>query len=340
MQKIYSLLLFFFTASPLILQAQDTTSSASDEPLEVFDVSLLSDAADAKTFCTQKVSNQTPTRLISLGYEYNTGFTNTNGTKDKINGMGGLRAGLQVLAISTNKMILSIGANYWGAKVNTSATNLGKGNNQLYNNRMDMQGLNALLFKPLDKKHFIIAQLNADVSAVGNNNNWFFDSKGITAYGSVIYGWKKNDYKMSGFGISRTYRLGRPLFVPIFLYNKTFNQHWGVEMLLPARAHVRYNVSTTNMLLAGLELEGQQYFLQPNVPGQTDWWLQRGEIKPRVAWEKKLYGFIWLSAQAGYRLGYRYNVVDAYDGGESKEITINKWGSSPYFNISVNFVTP
>jgi hypothetical protein len=338
MQKILFLLFLISGIFTKALLAQDTTDNASDEPLESIDLSQFGDAANAKVFCTQKVINQTPTRLATVGYEYNSGFNNN--VTDKINSMSGLRAGLQYLAISTNKIILTVGANYWGAKVNTNATSAGIGNNQIYNNRMDMLGLNALLFKPIDRKHFIIAQLNSDVSTVGKSNNFAFDSKGLTLYGSAIYGWKKNDYRMSGLGISKTYRLGRPLFVPIFLYNKTFNQNWGVEMLLPARAHVRYNVSTTNMFLAGLELEGQQYYIQPATTSQPDWWLQRGEIKPRLAWEKKLFGFIWLGTQAGYRLGYRNNVVNKYNGKESNEITTNAWGNSPYFNVSLSFVTP
>jgi hypothetical protein len=336
MQKIY-LLLLALMANTFIASAQDTTSSDSDEPLEAFDASALSDAGDAKVYCTQKTINQTPTRIATIGYEHNLAFKNN--AVDAIDGMGGLRAGLQYLAVSTNKMILSIGANYWGAKVNSKAVSVMPGNNQLYNNRMDMLGLNALLFKPLDKKHFITAQLSTDASSISNNNGFAFDAKGLTYYGTAIYGWKKNDYTMIGVGASRTYRLGRPLIVPVFLLNKTFNQHWGVELLLPARAHVRYNVSTTNMLLAGVELEGQQYFMQP-ASGQVDKWLQRGEIKPRVIWEKKLYGFIWLSTQLGYRLGYRNNIVNTYDGKASNEITTNQWGSSPYFNVSVSFVTP
>jgi hypothetical protein len=338
MQKFLFLLFLSISAFTKVVVAQDTTDNSSDEPLESIDLAQFGDAANAKVFCTQKVINQTPTRLVSLGYEGNTSFKNNS--TDKINNMGGLRAGLQYLAISTNKIILTVGANYWGAKVNSNAISTLAGNNQIYNNRMDLLGLNALLFKPIDRKHFIIAQLNSDASTIGKSNNFAFNSKGVTLYGSAIYGWKKNDYRMSGLGISRTYRLGRPLFVPIFLYNKTFNQYWGVEMLLPARAHVRYNFSTTNMLLAGLELEGQQYYLQPTTAAQPDWWLQRGEIKPRLAWEKKLFGFIWLGTQAGYRLGYRNNVVNKYNGKETDEITTNIWGNSPYFNISVNFVTP
>jgi hypothetical protein len=201
---------------------------------------------------------------------------------------------------------------------------------------MHIEGLNALLFKPLNEKHFIIAQLNGDASYIGHEDDWRFTKPGITLYGSAIYGWKKGDYKMWGLGVSRTYRLGRPLFVPILLYNQTFNERWGVELLLPARAHLRYNFSTNSMLLAGYELEGQQYDISQNSN-----FLQRGEIKPRILFEKKLYKFFWLSAQAGYRINGRFTLVSEYNGGEKAELLRNDWGTgTPYMNFGIYFVSP
>jgi Domain of unknown function (DUF6268) len=322
------------------LYAQDTTSAPADGPAEEFDPNAFGDAEVVQTYCTQKVINQTPTRVASLGYETNLGFK--NGT-DAINGMGGLRAGFALLPISTNKLLIQAGATYWGSAINTNAVGTPLSGmpvnfnpmNQIYNNRLDIIGLNTTIFKPLNNKNFILAQLNADASSVGTKNNFSPSSSALTVYGSVMYGWKKSDYRIMAVGIARTYRLGRPLFVPVFLYNKTFNAHWGVELLIPARAHVRYNISASNMLLAGFELEGQQYYIESKQS-----FLQRGEIKPRLMWEKKIKGFIWLSAQAGYRMGYRFNVVNSYDGKEANEIITNNWGNSPYANISLNFVTP
>jgi hypothetical protein len=89
------------------------------------------------------------------------------------------------------------------------------------------------------------------------------------------------------------------------------------------------------MLLAGYELEGQQFDLINNSN-----FLQRGEIKPRLMFEQKLKGFFWLSAQVGYRINGRFNLVNKYDGQEKNEIFINSWGNSPYINIGINFVSP
>jgi hypothetical protein len=329
-------LLFLLSASFFALSsyAQDSTSEASDQPVESFDASAYGDADASNALCTQKVINQTPTRIISVGYEHNLKHDISGITA---NGLGGMRLGASVLAVSTNKVILSIGASYWGSKFNAPNIPVATSDTlkRLLNNRMDVFGFNGLMFKPLDAKHFIIAQANIDFSNIADNSTFGFDTDGMTYYASLMYGWKKNDYKMSAIGLARTLRLGRPLFVPIFLYNKTFNSQWGVEMLLPARAAVRYNFSNTNMLLAGFELEGQQYYMNG-----INTWLQRGEIKPRLTWEKKLTGFIWTSVQAGYRLGYRLNGVSKYNGKVVNEVMVNNWGNSPYFNVSFNFVTP
>jgi hypothetical protein len=311
-----------------LLYAQDST--------EVFDFSQYGDASQSKSFCTQKVLNQSPSKQISIGYEFNPGFQNNHDLGvERINSMGGLRTSINLLAISTNKLILSLGANYWGSRIRTDDISKSGTMNQVYNNRMDVEGINLLMFKPLNNRHFIIAQLNVDASYVGTNNEWQLTKESITYYGSAIFGWKKNDYRMLGLGVSRTYRMGRPLIVPVLLYNKTFNEQWGIEALLPARAHVRYNFNPDRLLMAGYELEGQQYDL-----AGSNRFLQRGEIKPRLVFEQKLVGFVWLSAQFGYRINGRFNLVDRYNGQEEDEVFKNKWGASPYFNLSINLVTP
>lgn len=312
----------------ILAQAQDST--------EVIDFSAYGDATESKSYCTQKVLNQSPSKQFSVGYEFNTAFKNKtiHGT-DRINSMGGLRLAVNILAISTNKMILSVGTSYWGTRIHTDASSPEPALNQTYANRMDIEGFNLLFFKPLNNRHFIIGQANIDASYIGQNQDWKLTAPSVTYYGSILFGWKKNDYRMLALGLSRTYRMGRPLIVPVLLYNKTFNDQWGIEALLPARGHLRYNFNTDCLLMAGYELEGQQYDL-----GGSTRFLQRGEIKPRLVYEQKLKGFFWLSAQFGYRINGRFNFVDRYNGEEANEVFKNTWGGSPYFNLGINLVTP
>ena len=64
------------------------------------------------------------------------------------------------------------------------------------------------------------------------------------------------------------------------------------------------------------------------------------KFKKKLVFEKKLKGYFWLSAQAGYRINGRFNLVDKYDGQEKDEVLKNNWGNSPFINIGINLVSP
>jgi hypothetical protein len=324
MQKI--ILCMAFLGLSMGLRAQDD---------EVFNPDDYNDASTVKKYCTQKTLNQTPTKLIGLGFEMNSGFKNSNLTHNQsFSAMGGLRAQANFLVISTNKLIISAGGTYWGTRfftknpIATTPSDM----KQLYENNIYNLGANATAFKPLDEKHFVIVQANVDAALTPNDGSINGIGRSLYYYGSAFYGWKKGDYRMVGVGLSRTYRLGRSLIVPVLLYNRTFNDRWGIEAVLPARAHVRYNFSTNSMLLGGYELEGQQVAIV-----NSNNFLQRGEIKPRIVFEQRLKGFFWLSLQAGYRINGRFNLVDQT---KKTEVFTNNWGGSPYVNVSINFVSP
>jgi len=99
--------------------------------------------------------------------------------------------------------------------------------------------------------------------------------------------------------------------------------------------------TTTNMFQVGFELEGNQFWM--NLPNSMNGsvFIQRGEMKPRIMWDKKISGFIWLNAQAGLRYNYRFDVMNEYDARkESLRYFTSNLGNPFYFNISLNLVSP
>src|SRR5690606_24890195 len=109
-------------------------------------------------------------------------------------------------------------------------------------------------------------------------------------------------------------------YIPVLMYNWTsVNNKWGTEMLLPARGHVRYTVNPRSMLFAGFELEGNSFRIGNQGaalqdPQFNDLEIRRSELRFRLMYERQLSGFIWLSAQAGYRYNYSYDVDQVADG--------------------------
>lgn len=322
---------------PFLLQAQDSTKTAPSFSFE--DV----DETPVKVYCNQKILNQTPNKFISIGYEYQTSSNLTaaispRGDTRKIDAMQGLRLSFNTPLISKNKLIISLGGQYARTVFNGTNSFPYPLFPQLVNDGLHSAGLNTTIFKPLNEKNFIILQANADA-------NWLSPStknitnQAITVSAAVIYGWKKNESEMFGLGVSRTYRMGRLIYVPVILYNKTFNDKWGTEITFPAKAHLRRNINPKSILQLGYELEGNQFALYNTDASIAPTFLQRGEIKPRLVYERSLFGFWWLSVQTGLRVNGRFHVVDRYDGKEQHQIITNSLTNPFYFNVSLNLVS-
>ncbi len=340
------LILAFYCLIPLLSFAQtDTTKIKSDE----IDFDSFGDADDkkVKNFCTQKVNYLSPTKLISIGYETQLSFhlTSTsvndvtkiiNTTDTHVNSFGGLRVGLNTPIISKSNFILNLGLTFWNTQVSVQNPESSVFFQRI--NSMNSTGLNLTAFKPLNDKQFLIFQVNADLS--GNYGNLDGQlSKAMTYSGTAIYGWKKNDNFMWGLGVTRTYRAGQLLHIPVILYNRTFNPTWGIETTFPAKLNVRRNFSPTSYLMFGYEIEGNAFYLgQIN---NSDVFLRRGELKPRITFETKLTGFVWLSAQAGLRYNWRFDAYNTQNPtANENRVFSNTLGNPLYFNVSLNFVSP
>jgi hypothetical protein len=335
----------------LFLLALSFLASAQTDTTEVFeDYSKYGEADGVIRYCTQKVLNQTPQRIISLGYDYNAGFhmpgirvENFGPTTQEfhVNQVNMLRAQVNVPVISTNKLIWQLGANYWSSKYDFENNVF---NNPfvkvLQSNAMVSTGINSTIFKPLNDRNFLIIQGSVDVNGVFPSFN-DISSKAVTLSATGIYGWKTSESNLIGTGIARTYRAGRLIYVPVLLWNKTFNDKWGMELLLPAKGYLRYNFSTSSMLQLGFELEGNQFYTSLAQSKNGTAYIQRGEVRPRIMWDKKLTGFLWFNIQAGLRYNYRFDVMNKYDGKEDADryFTSNV-GNPLYINFSLNLVSP
>ncbi len=344
MKKI--LILAFYCISPLLSFSQTDSSRTKTEEID-FDSFGDADDKKIKTFCTQKVNYLSPTKLISIGYEGQLDYhltstsvnnnTNTSNTTDThVNSFGGFRMGLNTPLISKSNLIINLGLTFWNTQVTMENPERSAFFQRI--NSMNSTGLNLTVFKPLNDKQFLIFQANSDVN--GNYGNLDGQiQKAITYSGTAIYGWKKGDNFMWGLGLTRTYRAGQLLHIPVILYNKTFNPKWGIESTFPAKLNVRRNFSPTSYLMMGYEIEGNTFYLgQIN---STDVFLRRGELKPRITFETKLIGFVWLSAQAGLRYNWRFDSYSTQNPvANEKAVFSNTLGSPLYFNMSLNFVSP
>ena len=349
----------FFLVNIACSQTNDTSAVAEE------DYSSYGSPTESVQYCTQKVRRLSPTKLLSLGYEWQNGGSYQPGPPtqgaspaiyyqpEKIRSVYGARFAASAPVISNTRMILNLGANYYESKFRMEKPD---GNSwvpahNLLDDGMRTVGVSATLFKPWNARRFSIAFVQTDWSG---NYTWStlkerFPNPTFTFAG--FYGWKPNENFMWALGFTQSWRGGGIAYFPLLFLNYTINDKWGLEILAPARAHVRYNFSVRSLLMLGYEIEGNSYqmHLSENTSGQTNTYnqleLRRSELKPRLIYEQQLYGFIWLSAQVGYRVSANFNLSESRNDGRNEyAYQAEKFGegigSAFYANFSINLVSP
>lgn len=350
--------IFLVMLSCLITQSVfGQKDTATEEIIDFSQFEQVEESTGTKRYCTNKVIGISPNKLISLGYDYQAKhhfmnydpLTNKEGHTD-INSAAGLRLMLNYPIISNTKGLITLGATYWRTNysgLQNTTTNYIIGN--LNARGLTTMGINSTFFKPLNEKYFLLgfvsADANGDYTLSDDRLSDYLTKPKITA--AVFFGKKRSDRSILAFGISRTYRPGAKGIIPLIVYNHTFeNKKWGIESVFPARAALRRTFNPRNLLFFGYELEGNSYqildrSLQPTY-GNLE--LRRSEIRPRITYEFALKGFVWLSAQVGYRMNYNFN-VDSSDklrllGSDAPYYMDNELSNPLYFQISLNLVSP
>lgn len=319
---------------PILAQSDTTVTGEQEEDFSMYDNLDFADGG-TKRYCTSKVLDLSPTKLISVSYDVQGPYdlqsdsvSSIAAGEGKIKNSHGIRLGFNVPVYSRNSLIVQAGMNY---------------SEQQYTINSDLplagwlanQGLRSTsgiitVFKPINEQNFFIAQAQTELSGNYSLSDWQ-PLNTLRYSGAVIWGWKKNDRKMIGFGLTRSYRAGNLNYIPAILLNWTSsNRKWGAEVLAPARAHIRRTFSPRKMLFFGYELEGSSYRLA-NKPEVTSPFssheLRRSELRIRGVYEQSIKGFIWISVQAGFRYNYEFN-TDELPG--NKEFFRGFFGDQPY----------
>jgi hypothetical protein len=352
--------LFILFVCPFLAAAQP--DSTAEEDYSQYDNLDFADVG-AKRFCTSKVLDLSPQKLISIGYDFQGSYQlqEDGGAITNFDYSHGERMQLNLPVISRNNVIIQAGLNYAAQRYAGSADSNAVLGRNLLDKGLTTLGLNLTVFKPLNEKNFLLFQGSSDLNGDYNFGN-FLSPNYLKYSAALVYGWKKHERLMYGFGVSRTYRVGEMNYIPVFLYNYTApNRKWGAEVLFPARAHYRRTFSSRSLLLLGYELEGQSYRMTSDssynyinrgasldvITPMNNPELRRGELRIRAVYEKSLKNFIWISAQVGFRYNYSFNVDEVPSGdffrgffGTQTYGMENVLGNTFYSMISINLVSP
>lgn len=351
------------------LQAQVDTNAVEDD----FDFSQFELAAEpAQAFCNNKVLGQTPSPLIGVYYDYQLAHDFTAGSliadpnaQEAINNPIENAQGISVVGnfplISRNNILINLGLTFQQQRYQFENSPQHALTRNLAEAPLNRAVSQVTVFKPLSETRFILGQL-----ALEFNGDYSFSTgqslSTLRIPAALLYGFKPSDRLMYAFGLSRTYLGGALNYVPVAYYYHTFrNQKWGFEGLLPARGMLRYRFNSLSLMSLGFNVTGATYQLN-NFGANVDAWgqsqalspdwaaaqeveLRRSEIRVGLNYSRQLYGFFWLSAEAGYRINYSYELDQDGDFlrffGSSKPYFVENELANPlYFSIGLSYVSP
>ncbi|NDK56805.1 DUF6268 family outer membrane beta-barrel protein [Pontibacter fetidus] len=194
----------------------------------------------------------------------------------------------------------------------------------------------------IDNRRFYLVrlkgELNGDFTKDDINVDLFDYFKSTV---DVAYGWKKSPDYAIGVALQFGYTFGRKSVYPAILYNRTYNDRWGVEAIFPANARVRYNVNDKTLLFAGYRLEGASYNLYVDEGPLSEFGeieLRRTDVKGVLRLEREIYDFLWFGVEGGFRQYYRNRIFD--EVGSKDEILDNDLSGAGFVKFEIFVVPP
>ncbi|MGI4870013.1 MAG: DUF6268 family outer membrane beta-barrel protein [Janthinobacterium lividum] len=218
----------------------------------------------------------------------------------------------------------------------------------LENKGLKSTGAQLAVIRPVDATHWYLARVKGELAGDYTSDDLSANDY-LRLSAEAFYGWKRSPRYSWGVGFQYGYTFGRLSFYPAIIYNRTFNEKWGVEALFPARVTLRYNASPQSLFYTGYSVDGLSYLVhlrtpltrqnQPDKQPLTTLELRETEVKFRLRWERELLPFLWLGAEGGYRYNYAF---DAYDrtNADRERIIRTKLGGAPYFSLELFAVPP
>lgn len=310
------------------------------------DVQLDETDGHIKCFCKPGVRNNAPGRGVEFSYSLlSTGtFEPENGTNltppfSEFNNWQQLTFGLKIPLILREDFKLLLGYKYHTEIFDFR--NFGQDFQPVFQsidqNPVKQNSYSIIVNKPLDEKNYLL--FRGRYLSSGNYTDWMnFDQENAIYNFVGVFVTKPNEDYEWGFGLNVSSSFRRTSAIPFFVYNKTFNQRWGIESVFPAFIYGRYNIDRNHLLLFGMQYNSDSYRLKIENDGQEvyDFAGNHSEVISSVRLERKFSNWVW----ASFKVGYQTNFSSDF---ESKIATQETFYVEPtdgmYFNISL-FISP
>jgi len=207
----------------------------------------------------------------------------------------------------------------------------------LENKNLKQLGTSLYAIKPLRGDTYLL--MRASVSLNGDYGKYNLPTNDFLKYSiAPMIGWRKTDFMSYAIGVAYSENFGRISVFPIVSFNKTFNDRWGTEILLPLKAKLRYTtLNKKNFIYLSSEIIGSTYNVTFN-SGESGY-LNNTELRHLVSYEREIYDFLWLGVEAGLRSNLNFSLSETADHRNSVTIA-NRVNQSFFAGFSLFIVPP
>lgn len=350
-QAFLLLLLFLLTSTALVAQI-DVPSLEADN---ITDLTFLTNPVCETVFCRPGVRNRSQSRGVLIRYEqqggFNWGMANNRleGAEQRVNSLEQLTVKFKVPVINQPGFKFLFGYEWDTEKyyfdglapiVEGTAPTMWQ---LLDERRLKVTKLSAYLTKSFNEKYYASGRLRLSLS--GDYDGLIDFGEDYRTYsGGLAFGKKVSEDEEWGAGLTFSSNKARTVAIPFFIYNKTWNDRWGLESALPAQFNIRHNVGKNlrNAFLIGANFDSRFYAINSvgdrgRYENFNRFFLRSNGIRAQVHYEHHLgSSWFWAFAQGGYYVpvNNRFNPLDDVDIDLQTDM-----GARPFLQIGV-FVAP
>ena len=302
---------FLFSATILLFTALQ--AGARIKP-DFFPEDVTTEGGELRCYCKPGIQNKSRSKGLELSYGYFGGGrfkpedTLLTPPLTEFRNLSYLKFDLKAPVINKENFKVLLSFSYFSELYDFKrfGPDFGSTFRELNDSDLKSSSLGLILSKSLDEFHYLAFRFKLAANGNYNGLGRFFEDRYAIYKFYGIYAIKPNEDFEWGFGLAYSKSFRRNNFVPFLLFNRNFNEKWGMEAVLPANAFLRYNLGAGDILLFGVEYDSQSYrLIVPNTGlDNYDFAINHSEFLVSMRIEHQFANWIWGNFKAGYRFNF------------------------------------
>ena len=281
---------------------------------------------DASCFCSPGVINKSPGKGLLIEYKLTSGGNFTPDevpigvSPSKVNHLARLRMRLKIPLIVKNKTKVLIGFDHFQERYNLNFIQpaFAQQLNLIDAITLKSTRASAYLLQSMGENNYL--GIRARVAYNGNFDGLLGKDKFYRQVRfSGIWGIKKREDMEWGLGFFYSNSFTRNIVLPFVLYNRTYNERWGLEAAFPVSILMRYNFNPSSLLLFGPEFSSAAYALKANDNQVEDYYFRHSELNFGAKYEHQLTSWIWANIHGGVQINFDSEFIKTLDRADTFE---------------------